>query len=125
MEQLHYMQRSLVPPLYSTKRGRCRCWMLNAEKDKSFLHQLPLPDDYVTLSNIRNKKCVSDRRFFSLFTAIAISIYFQLQGRKKRMKTNHGRNCRRKEDICVNLENRCSTTTTTLTEDLMRNWLGR
>ena len=49
---------------------------------------------------------------------------FQLQGRKKRMKTNRGRNCRRKEDICVNLENRC-TTTTTLAEDLIRNWLGQ
>ena len=99
------------------KRGRC--WM--HEKNKCFLHwQLTSSTWWLRISVIYKTK--SAWVFISLFNRYFY--LFQLQGRKKRMKTNRGRNCRRKEDICVNLENRWCTTTTTLAEDLIRNWLG-
>ena len=95
--------------------------MLDAEKktNVSYIYFLDLMTK--NFSNIQNKKCVSHHRFYLTFQSLSLSI--SASRPKKRMKTNRGRNCRRKEDICVNLENRC-TTTTTLAEDLIRNWLG-
>lgn len=85
MEQFHYMQWSLAPTLYSTKRDRCRCWMLGvAEKGQKFL-TLTSFTWWLRISVIYKTKSAWVTIVLSHFS-IAISIYFSFKAKKRGWK---------------------------------------